>query len=108
MFNQPQPSQTFPLNGRNPMQVNPGLVGSQPPMPGMLPPPGPPPAVPGAGLMDLQPGGYRGGPATSIGRGNIDFSNFPGAQNGVSPMMSGRTVMSPGQQIPPMGSMPIR
>jgi len=108
MFNQPQPSQTFPLNGRNPMQANQGLVGSQPPMPGMVPPPGPPPAIPGAGtgFMGLQPGGYRGGPG--IGRGAIDFSNFPGAQNGVAPMLSGRTSMAPGQQLPSLGSMPVR
>jgi len=97
MFNQPPPSGTFPMNGRSPMQANAGTM-----------PQGPmaqPQQAQGSGFMGLQPGGYRGGPG--IGRGAIDFSSFPGAQNGAAPMMTGQTSMAPGQQLPSLGAAPL-
>ena len=49
----------------------------------------------------------------SIGRGGIDFSNFPGAQNGISPMMPppqpqmplpAQAAMAPGMSGLPIGA----
>ena len=58
------------------------------------------------GLSSLAAGGYRGpNPVTTIGRGGIDFSAFPGAQNGISPMqLPPQATMAPGmtgQMLPP-------
>ena len=83
----------------NLMQANAGTQGLNSPIqpPQQLPPGVPQPGAPmgqlgpvigtPAGLSSLAAGGYRGpNPVTTIGRGGIDFSQFPGAQNGISPM----------------------
>lgn len=101
----------------NLMQANAGTRKFNEPMqaPMQLPPgvpqPGPAMGVVGspAGLASLASGGYRGpNPVTTIGRGGIDFSGFPGAMNGVSPMgLPPQAAMAPGmsgQMIgPPQG-----
>lgn len=97
----------------NLMQANAGTQGLNRPMqpPAQLPPgvpqPGPAMGTPvtgsPAGLASLAAGGYRGPtPTTSIGRGGIDFSNFPGAQNGISPMMA---PPQPQLSLPPQAAM---
>jgi hypothetical protein len=109
----------------NLMQANAGTQGlNQPlrppvPLPPGVPQPGTPQGMPvgapmgamgtlgtPAGLSSLAAGGYRGAnPVTTIGRGGVDFSNFPGAQNGVSPMgLPPQATMAPGmtgQMLPP-------
>ena len=99
----------------NLMQANAGTAGlNQPMQPPMQLPPGVPqpgypmgapgpaigqsPGQPPAGLSSLAAGGYRGpNPVTTIGRAGIDFSGFPGAQNGVSPMaLPPQAGMAPG------------
>src|SRR5215204_2884262 len=63
-----------------------------------------PMGTPAAGLASLPPSGYRGpNPVTSIGRGATDFSGFPGAMNGVSPLMSAPSGMPLGMGQPPQG-----
>lgn len=64
-----------------------------------------------AGLSSLTSGGYRGpNPVSTIGRGGIDFSGFPGAQNGVAPMgLPPQAAMAPGmsgQMLPTQGMRP--
>jgi len=97
------------------LQANAGPVLNRPLAPPQALPPGVPqpgapmggPApmgAPAAGLASLPPSGYRGpNPVTSIGRGAIDFSAFPGAMNGVSPLMSAPSGMPMGMGQPPMG-----
>src|SRR5215203_4122976 len=68
---------------------------------------GPAPMGAAAGLASLPPSGYRGpNPVTSIGRGATDFSGFPGAMNGVSPLMSAPSGIPLGMGQPPMGQLP--
>src|SRR5215204_4657806 len=100
------------------LQANAGPVLNRPLVPPQALPPGVPqpgapmggPApmgAPAAGLASLPPSGYRGpNPVTSIGRGAIDFSAFPGAMNGVSPLMSAPSGIPLGMGQPPMGQLP--
>src|SRR5215203_1883573 len=87
---------------RAPVQLPPGVPQPGPAM--GTPPLGPAMGAPAAGLAGLAPSGYRGpNPVTSIGRGATDFSGFPGAMNGVSPLMSAPSGMPMGMGQPPMG-----